>query len=183
MKTERKATRHHPLLVTLHWLTGLMLLLALAMGTFALVPMPLDAPEKIGALKGHMSFGVLLGVLMLLRLAVHVLTVRNVEPTPSSGSAAKDALAKVVHVGLYVLVFGMVATGMATSLSTGLSDAVWGAAGGAVPANLREVAPRIAHGWIAKGIAVLVVLHVAGALMRHLVNKDGTLGRMWFGKR
>lgn len=183
MSSDRKATRHHPLLVALHWLTGLMLLLALAMGTFALAPMPLDAPGKVGALKGHMSFGVLLGVLMLVRLVVHGLTVKNVEPTPSSGSAAKDALAKVVHVGLYALVFAMVASGMATSLSTGLSEVVWGTAGGTVPANLREVAPRIAHGWIAKGIGLLVLLHVAGALLRHVVNKDGTLGRMWFGKR
>ncbi|MDT8989618.1 cytochrome b/b6 domain-containing protein [Curvibacter sp. APW13] len=183
MTNARKATRHHPLLVGLHWLTGLMLLLALGMGTFALAPMPLDAPDKVGALKGHMSFGVLLGVLMLVRLGVHVLTVKTVEPTPSSGSAAKDALAKVVHVGLYVLVFAMVGSGLATSLTTGLSEVVWGGVGGAVPANLHEVAPRIAHGWIAKGIALLVVLHVAGALMRHFVNRDGTLGRMWFGKR
>lgn len=183
MTIVRKATRHHPLLVALHWLTGLMLLLALAMGTFALAPMPLDAAGKIAALKGHMSFGILLGALMLVRLVVHAMTVKSVEPTPSSGSAAKDMLAKVVHVGLYVLVFSMVASGMATSLTTGLSEVVWGSAGGVVPANLREVAPRIAHGWIAKGIALLVLLHVAGALMRHFVNRDGTLGRMWFGKR
>lgn len=183
MNSERKATRHHPVLVAMHWLTGLMLLLALVMGTFVLAPMPLDADGKIGALKGHMSFGILLGLLMVVRLAVRVLTVKNVDPTPSSGSPAKDALAKVVHVGLYVLVFAMVASGMATSLSTGLSEVVWGAAGGVVPANLREVAPRMAHGWIAKGIALLVLLHVAGALLRHVVNKDGTLGRMWFGKR
>lgn len=183
MPTERKATRHHPALVVLHWLTGLMLLLALVMGTFALAPMPLDAPGKLGALKGHMTFGLLLGGLMLVRLVVHALTVGKVEPTPSSGSAAKDMLAKLVHVGLYVLVFAMVGSGVATSLTSGLSDVVWGPAGGAVPAQLREVAPRIAHGWIAKGIMLLVALHVAGALLRYLVNKDGTLGRMWFGKR
>lgn len=183
MSKEHKASRHHPALVVLHWLTGAMLLLALVMGTFALAPIPLDAPNKLDALRGHMTFGVLLGALMVVRLVVHSMTVKHVMPTPSSGSAAKDTLAKVVHVGLYLLVFAMVASGMAMSLMTGLSDVVFGPAGGVIPANLREVAPRLAHGWIAKGIAVLVVLHVAGALMRHFVNQDGTMGRMWFGKR
>jgi cytochrome b561 len=52
-----------------------------------------------------------------------------------------------------------------------------------VPDAVRTVAPRMVHGWIAKGIALLVFLHIAGALMRHFVNKDGTMGRMWWGKR
>ncbi len=59
----------------------------------------------------------------------------------------------------------------------------FGPAGGVVPDAVRTVAPRMVHGWIAKGIALLVFLHIAGALMRHFVNKDGTMGRMWWGKR
>lgn len=183
MGTTQKASRHHPALVTLHWLVGLMLVGALVLGTFALNTMPLDVPGKVDALRGHMVVGVLIGALMLVRLVVRVLTVKNVDPTPSSGSAAKDALAHWVHVGLYVLVFAMVGSGMATSLMAGLPDVVFGPAGGVVPANLRELAPRIAHGWIAKGIALLVFLHVAGALLRHFVNKDGTMARMWWGAR
>jgi cytochrome b561 len=130
-----------------------------------------------------MVVGVLIGALMLLRLVVRTLTVKNVLPTPSSGSAGKDALAKFVHVGLYVLVFAMAASGMATALLTGLPDIVFGPAGGVVPATLSTVAPRIAHGWIAKGIAALVFLHIAGAVMRQVLNKDGTMARMWWGKR
>ena len=183
MAQQSLATRHHPALVTLHWLLGLMLMVALMMGTFVLSAMPLDAPGKIDALRGHMVVGVLIGALMLVRLVVRALTAKNVEPTPSSGSAAKDALAKFVHVGLYVLVFAMAASGMATALLTGLPDVVFGPAGGVVPANLSTVAPRIAHGWIAKGIAALVLLHIAGAVMRQVVNKDGTMARMWWGKR
>lgn len=183
MTLNNKADRHHPAMVTLHWLIGLMLMVALGMGTFVLSAMPLDAAGKIGALRGHMVVGVLIGALMLVRLVVRMLTVKNVAPTPSSGSAAKDTLAKFVHVGLYILVFAMAASGMATALLTGLPDIVFGPAGGVVPSNLSSVAPRIAHGWIAKGIAALVFLHVAGALMRHFVNQDGTMGRMWWGKR
>lgn len=177
------ASRHHPALVALHWLLALMLMVALMMGTFVLSAQPLDAPGKVDALRGHMVVGMLIGALMLVRLVVRKLTVKHVVPTPSSGSAAKDALAKFVHVGLYVLVFAMAASGMATALLTGLPDVVFGPAGGVVPANLSTVAPRIAHGWIAKGIMALVVLHVAGALLRQVVNKDGTMARMWWGKR
>ena len=182
MATTQKARRHHPVLVTLHWLLGLMLMVALGMGSFVLGAMPLDAPGKLDALRGHMVVGLLIGALMLVRLVVRLATVRNVEPTPGSGSAAKDALAKVVHVGLYVLVFAMVGSGVATSVLSGLPDVVFGPAGGVVPDAVRTVAPRMAHGWIAKGIALLVFLHIAGALMRHFVNKDGTMGRMWWGK-
>ena len=183
MATTQKARRHHPVLVALHWLVGLMLMVALGMGTFVLDAMPLDAPGKVDALRGHMVVGLSIGALMLVRLVARLATVKNVEPTPASGSAAKDALAKAVHVGLYVLVFAMVGSGVATSVLSGLPDVVFGPAGGVVPDAVRTVAPRMVHGWIAKGIALLVFLHVAGALMRHFVNKDGTMGRMWWGKR
>ncbi|MCB1973745.1 MAG: cytochrome b, partial [Nitrospirota bacterium] len=183
MATTQKARRHHPVLVALHWLVGLMLVVALGMGTFVLDAMPLDAPGKVDALRGHMVVGLSIGALMLVRLVVRLATVKNVEPTPASGSPAKDALAKVVHVGLYVLVFAMVGSGVATSVLSGLPDVVFGPAGGVVPDAVRTVAPRMVHGWIAKGIALLVFLHIAGALMRHFVNKDGTMGRMWWGKR
>ena len=118
------ASRHHPALVALHWLLALMLMVALMMGTFVLSAQPLDAPGKVDALRGHMVVGMLIGALMLVRLVVRKLTVKHVVPTPSSGSAAKDALAKFVHVGLYVLVFAMAASGMATALLTGLPSAV-----------------------------------------------------------
>lgn len=183
MALQAKASRYHPALVALHWLLALLLPVALAMGAFVLSPIPLAAPEKIGALRGHMVAGVLIGFLMLVRLIVRLRTVHQVAPAPSSGSPLLDALGKVVHWGLYGLVFAMVASGMTTALLAGLPDIVFGGSGGAIPANLSKLAPRIAHGWIAKGIVALVVLHVLGAVFHQLVRKDRLMSRMWWGPR
>jgi cytochrome b561 len=183
MALQMTASRHYPALVALHWLLALMLMVALAMGTFVLSGIPMESPEKIGALRGHMVVGVLIGFLMLVRLVVRLRTGYQVAPAPSSGNPLLDALGKVVHWGLYGLVFAMAASGMATALLTGLPDIVFGGSGGAVPANLATVAPRIAHGWIAKGIAALVVLHVLGAVFHQAVRKDGLMARMWWGPR
>ena len=56
MALQTKASRHHPALVALHWLLALMLMVALAMGTFVLSAIPLASPEKMGALRGHLKF-------------------------------------------------------------------------------------------------------------------------------
>jgi cytochrome b561 len=183
MALQMTASRHHPALVALHWLLALMLMVALAMGTFVLSGIPMESPEKIGALRGHMVVGVLIGFLMLVRLVVRLRTRHQLAPSPSSGNPLLDALGTFVHLGLYALVFAMAASGMATALLTGLPDIVFGGSGGAVPANLATVAPRIAHGWIAKGIAALVVLHVLGAVFHQVVRKDGLMARMWWGPR
>lgn len=183
MALPSKATRHPPALVALHWLLALMLLVALGMGTFVLSSIPMESPDKIGALRGHMVAGVAIGVLMLVRLAVRLRSRHRVVPSPSSGHPLLDALGTWVHLGLYVLVFAMAASGMATALLTGLPGIVFGDAGGAVPANLATVAPRVAHGWIAKGIAALVLLHVLGAVYHQWVRKDGLMARMGWGRR
>jgi cytochrome b561 len=153
------------------------------MGTFVLSGIPMESPEKIGALRGHMVVGVLIGFLMLVRLVVRLRTRHQLAPSPSSGNPLLDALGTFVHLGLYALVFAMAASGMATALVVGLPEIVFGGAGGVVPANLATVAPRIAHGWIAKGIAALVVLHVLGAVFHQAVRKDGLMARMWWGPR
>jgi cytochrome b561 len=183
MALQMTASRHHPALVALHWLLAIMLMVALAMGTFVLSGIPMESPEKIGALRGHMVVGVLIGFLMLVRLVVRLRTRHQLAPSPSSGNPLLDALGTFVHLGLYALVFAMAASGMATALVVGLPEIVFGGAGGVVPANLATVAPRIAHGWIAKGIAALVVLHVLGAVFHQAVRKDGLMARMWWGPR
>lgn len=178
-----KATRHPAALVALHWLLALMLVVALGMGTFVLSGIPMESPDKIGALRGHMVVGIAIGALMLVRLVLRMRSRNQVAPSPSSGSPLRDALGTWVHLGLYALVFAMAASGMATALLTGLPGIVFGNAGGVVPADLASVAPRIAHGWIAKGIAALVVVHVLGAIYHQWVRKDGLMARMGWGRR
>lgn len=174
-------TRYHPALVTLHWLLAALIGLALVMGTFSLAQTPNAAPEKLDALRGHMVVGFAIGALMLVRL---VLRRRTATPAPArTGNTQLDALAKAAHVGLYVLVFGMAASGMGLALQAGLPDIVFGHSGTALPENFYGFIPRRVHGLLAKLLMALVLLHVAGALYHQFVQRDGLMARMGFGKR
>lgn len=173
--------RYHPALVALHWLLALVIIVALVMGTFVLEDLPNSAPDKIGALRGHMIIGIGIGGLMLVRLLVRVFSKR---PAPAStGNKALDMLGGVVHAGLYLAVFAMVASGMATALQAGLPQIVFQGSGAALPANVWDFPPRRVHGVLAKLIMVLVVLHLLGALFHQFARRDKLLSRMWFGSR
>ncbi len=52
-----------------------------------------------------------------------------------------------------------------------------------LPESFAGLLPRVVHGWMAKLIVVLVVLHVVGALFHQFGLRDRLLSRMWFGQR
>ena len=173
--------RYHPLLVTLHWVMALMVLISLAAGGLILENMANDNPDKILALTGHMSAGMVIGALLILRLVTRLRT--RMPPRATTGNAFLDRIAYWTHRGFYVLIAGMVLTGLATALGAGLFPIVFGGAAEALPAELSTLPQHAAHGWIAAALATLVALHVAAALYHHLVLKDGLLRRMWFRPR
>lgn len=177
----QQPSRYHPLLVALHWLLALALVFALAMGTFSLKELPNASPDKIGALRGHMIVGLVLGSLMLVRLVTRL---RSRRPGPASAdNALLNALAHGVHIGLYVAVFAMAASGLATALQAGLPDIVFFGNAGSLPETFAHLLPRAVHGWMAKLLAALIALHVIGALYHQFGLKDRLMSRMWFGPR
>jgi cytochrome b561 len=178
---KQQPTRHPIALVILHWLLAVLLLLALAMGTFVLKEIPNTSPEKIGALRGHMVMGFAIGGLMLMRLLVRW---RTVSPAAAlTGNQALNLLGKAAHLGLYVLVFAMAASGMATALQAGLPEIVFGGSGAVLPENFEIYVPRLVHGWIAKLLVLLVGLHVLGVVYHQFFLKDRLLSRMAWGKK
>lgn len=177
----KQPTRYHPALVALHWLLALVLVFALGMGTFSLKELSNASPDKIGALRGHMIVGLVIGSLMLVRLLTRVRTTR---PAPATaGSALLDKLGHGVHIGLYLAVFAMAASGAATAIQAGLPQIVFFGSGAPLPESFAHLLPRAVHGWIAKLIAALVALHVIGALFHQFGLKDRLMSRMWFGPR
>ena len=172
--------RYHPALVTLHWLLALMLIVALAMGTFALKTVPNSSPDKIGALQGHMIAG---GLILLLTLVRLVMRLKTTHPAPATtGIALLDRLAPVTHWGLYVLVFLMAGSGIAMSVLAGLPGIVFGGVG-TLPVNFDALPPRAVHGIVAKLLMLAIGLHIAAALFHQFVRRDGLLTRMGFGRR
>jgi len=172
------ASRYQPVLVALHWLVALMILGLLCLGFFVLAQMPNTDPRKLDILVWHMSGGMLVLVLMILRLIIRRWSARPAAAT--TGSPLLDRLATIAHVGLYVIVFLMIATGWATGW---LISGVFEPNGGHLPDSFAVFPTFQAHAVLAALLTLLIAAHVAAALYHQLVLKDGLFRRMWFGQR
>lgn len=173
--------RYHPLLVALHWVLAIMILMSLVAGGPMMAEMESTDPEKMFALTGHMIWGMVVGALLIIRFVVRVRSQKP--PKADSGYSLLNIGAQAAHWGLYILVFLMVASGLGTALSAGLFGITFGGSGEAIPADLAQYAPRVAHGIIAKVMLALIVLHVVGWAFHQFVVRDKLISRMWFGKR
>ncbi|MEO0498687.1 MAG: cytochrome b/b6 domain-containing protein [Pseudomonadota bacterium] len=173
--------KYHPLLAALHWLMALMILMALAAGGLLLANMPPDSPDKVQGLAGHMVVGMAIGVLLILRLLTRLRSTHP--PDAKTGNDLLDRLGRWTHWGFYLLIAGMVLSGLTTALGLGLFPIVYGGTSETLPPEFATFAPRVAHGIVSKLLAALIALHIAAALYHQFVLKDGLLRRMWFGKR
>jgi cytochrome b561 len=172
--------RYHPVLVSLHWLLAFMTLFALAMGSLKLQHIPNDLPEKLMALRGHMTAGSLILILTLIRLVVRLKTKHPAHIETNSGLL--NGLAALMHYGLYLAVVLVVASGLVLAVEADLPAAVFGGSA-ALPADFTGFASRVAHGWIAKVLLLLIAGHILAAFYHQFIRKDGLLGRMWFGRK
>lgn len=173
--------RYHPLLVALHWILAIMILMALVLGGPAMSEMKSTDPEKMFSLTGHMIWGIVIGILLIIRFVVRVVSKKP--PKADSGNKLLNFGAQAAHWGLYILVLGMVASGLGTAFSADLFSITLGGNGEPIPADLSHYNARIAHGIIANIILALIVLHIAGWAFHQFVLRDKLISRMWFGKR
>ena len=173
--------RYHPALVTLHWLLALMIVGGLIMGRFVLSATPNSDPFKMTSLTMHMSVGILILALMILRLVLRLTTAKP--PHADIGNATLNKGAIAAHWAFYVLVFAMCASGLAIANIAGLPGIVFGGSEEALPANFDDIGPRAAHGMIATLLWLLILSHAAAGLYHQFIRKDGLFGRMWFGNR
>lgn len=176
--------RHHPDIVSpryprrlawLHWIVAAMVIGALIAGSVILDETPNSDPAKIMSLRMHMTLGMLILLLMIWRLVVRFRG--PLPPHADAGHAVLNTGAKLAHVALYVLVFGMCISGVALSVMAGLPGIVFGGQG-SLPADFSAYAPRAAHGIMAKLLMLVIAAHVAGALYHQLILRDGLLRRM-----
>jgi len=165
MKT---VSRYHPLLVILHWLIGVLILAALALGLFGLALTPDTDPGKLDRLEIHMAGGMMILSLMAVRFVVRLTTAKP--PKLASDRPGLDRLAAIVHYGFYILVPAMVATGYTTGILAGLPAVVFQRTGAPLPPHLLTYPTQIAHGLLAILLTALIALHVAGALHRRRTN-------------
>ena len=173
--------RYHPFLVSLHWLSAIMILVALILGGPSLAEIPNENPDKMFGLTGHMIWGLTIGGLMITRLLMRVFA--KSPPHADAGNTALNSGAKLAHLGMYALVFSMVGSGIALAYSAGLFSIVFGGSGAPLPPSFSIFTARTVHGIIAAVLLILIGLHVAGWAYHQFYLRDRVISRMWFGKR
>jgi len=173
--------RYHPILVSLHWLLAILIIVALLMGSNILSQIPNDNPEKLFALKTHMILGFIILALMIIRVIVRIVTQKP--PPEDTGNIAIDKAGVFAHYLLYLLVFGMLGSGIATAIISGLPDIIFNNSGVALPTDFNDIFPRIVHGVLATLLFIMIFAHILGALYHQFIRKDGLFSRIWFGRK
>jgi len=161
----------------LHWLIVALIALQAALGLTGLM-LPLGV-AKLATLARHKSIGI-----TILGLATVRLLWRWVNPTPPLPSNLRPHerfLARFTHAALYVLLFAMPLTGWTMSSARGFPVSWFNLF------ELPDLVPKstalyntlvVTHAVLACSLALVVALHVAGAVKHHFVLKDNTLRRM-----
>jgi cytochrome b561 len=170
--------RYHPVHVAIHWLMALMIIMMLGIGKTVMPGVDATDPQKPMMLQSHAYIGISLAVLLVIRIIMLFVTKR---PAPAdAGNAALNFIAKAVHILLYVLMFGMVLSGMGIFQAANLPAVFSGDT--PYPANFFDYPARNGHGLVSWLLLALVALHFGAAMFHQFIKKDNLLARMWFGK-
>ena len=167
--------RHAPMIRALHWLVAGLIIAALVMSTLVMPGIANDSPEKIDALRRHMSVGSLVFLLTLIRLFARRRAIRP--GFLSSGMVWADWLARTVHRVFDILILTMIGSGAGMVLAGGLLPAIFGTHS-TLPASLATLPLHTLHRGIGIVLFALLSLHIGGALYHQLVLRDGLIGRM-----
>lgn len=160
----------------LHWIIAVMMIMLFVVGQ---IMEDMEGPEKYQLARTHGSVGMTVFFLGLWRL-VHRLR----EGFPEAiGHQPKvlDIIAKIVHWILLLAPIVLPISGLMIFLSSGGPITYFGMEvfGGSGVKNgaLHEIGEAMHETWT-KLFFVALILHVAGALKHHFIDKDNTLTRM-----
>ena len=171
--------RYHPSLRILHWLIAGLILTALILGTFVMAPADSANPEKAFALLKHMLAGMAVLALTLLRIFIRPKTRR---PAPAlSGIAVADRMIPFVHRVFDLLALAMVVSGISIGMLNHLPDIVVSIVfdgRGHLPSDYSGHLLYTLHVGIARLLAGIVALHIAGALYHQFILRDRLFSRM-----
>ena len=168
--------------IALHWAVGLALLAQMVFGFLLDDIAPRGTPARAGVINLHKSIGIVLGVLIVLRLAWRL--AHRPPAWPRAMSLAQQRAAQWGHRALYALMLAMPLSGyIASNLSKhgvrffGLVLPPWGPNSPPLYALFNGL--HVVAAW---ALAALVAGHVLAALW-HLRRRDGLFERMLPSRR
>lgn len=169
-------SRYGAVPVTIHWLTAILILMAIITGFRAGGSM--DPATKAALLRVHIPAAIVIFLLTLGRIAWWFFL--DKKPLPVQGSPAwQEWLARAVHLLFYVVILGMVASGIGMIVLSGAGRSIFSGTAVELP-NFLQYPPRIPHGIGANLLIALLLAHVGAALYHHFIRHDGLLWRMWY---
>jgi cytochrome b561 len=162
--------------ISIHWLSAILILALLGSGFLA--DNATDPAAKAAFLRFHLPAGIVLLLLTLFRI---VWWRFDKKPEIVKGAGAwQDQIARAAHVAFYIVILGMIASGIGMMVLSSAAPVIFGAPG-ALP-NFGDHPPRVPHGLGAFLLAALLVLHTSAAIYHQIVLRDGLLQRMWYGR-
>jgi cytochrome b561 len=171
---ETQGLRHDRTTIALHWTTAVLVVLLWTIGqTIDVFP---NGPLRVDYRSMHISFGIMLGVVLLTRLTWR-LTRRDSLPPIDHGLLL--FVARLTHWLLYLLLLIAVGLGVAYLWVRGESIFNLFRVPAYDPGNRALV--HLVGGWhalAANAILIVAGVHAAAALFHHYILGDATLRRM-----
>lgn len=181
MSVSRTGSRLSAGTLVMHWLVGLSVIGLLAYG-FWLQTLP-TGPGKTPYVQTHKSFGMIVFVLAIVRLAWRW---REGFPTPVGNHAAWERRsARALQVFMIAATVLMPVTGILRSLAYARPVSVFDVP--VIPKLFSEKQETLyaisanTHDILALALAAAIAVHVAAALLHQIRDRDETLGRMLGG--
>lgn len=186
MSLANTSDRYGSVSKTFHWLTALLIISLIPLGLIA-NGLPYDTSEELARKAWLFSLHKTLGVTVFF-VALARIGWSTSQPKPGllhPDRKAESLAAETVHWLLYgSLVLVPLSGWIHHAAATGFAP-IWWPLGQNLPLvpKSESVAATFAgaHWVLTKVLAVSLLLHVAGALKHHVIDKDATLRRMWFG--
>lgn len=184
MREEAGVVRFGNIAIALHWLVALLVFSGWGLGMY-MTDLKLS-PEKLKLYSWHKWIGISVLILACLRVGWRV-----THPAPPANPAHplwQRRAAAAAHLALYLLMFAIPLSGWMFSSASGYPVKYFGL----IPlpdlvAKSKELADVLkeVHETLAILLALIVGVHLAGALQHHLLHRDDTLARMlpWARRR
>jgi cytochrome b561 len=160
--------------IVLHWVTAA--LVVLLWGIAQVIDLFPKGSPRIAVRSVHIVLGVLLGVVLLMRIAWRTRSGRRLPP---ANQGVMGYLAKAVHIGLYGVVVSVVLLGISNAWARGDSlFSLW-----KIPKlypDIPQFKPTIEnlHGTFANVLLILAGAHALVAIVHHFILRDGVMRRM-----
>jgi cytochrome b561 len=170
---------YHKTAKLLHWLVAGLVVLMIPIGQVMVIEgLPRIVQNTLFLL--HKNGGVIVGLLMVLRLAFRLRY--PPPPLPVSMPPLQARLASLTHALLYVLIFTMAVSGYVRVVAGG--HPIEGLDSLNLPyligrSAVIEKAAQAVHYYAHFAVIALVAAHIGAALYHALVLRDSMLARMW----